>query len=66
MYVMELTFCENSIGSNHKMGFEKLFTILRTLFTRKTVQFTESHFICTMQNSVNIIKAVAEHKRVRI
>ncbi|KRZ08141.1 hypothetical protein T11_12309 [Trichinella zimbabwensis] len=51
------------LGSNHKLGFEKLFIILRTLIIRKTIQCTASHHTFTQQNSVNIIKSDAEHKR---
>ncbi|KRZ15601.1 hypothetical protein T11_8146 [Trichinella zimbabwensis] len=48
------------------LGFEKLFIILRTLIIRKTIQCTASHHTFTQQNSVNIIKSDAEHKRVRL
>ncbi|KRY63448.1 hypothetical protein T11_5273, partial [Trichinella zimbabwensis] len=34
------------------LGFEKLFIILRTLITRKTMQCTASHHTFTQQNIV--------------
>ncbi|KRZ76534.1 hypothetical protein T10_13274 [Trichinella papuae] len=49
-----------------ELGFEKLFIILRTLIIRKTIQCTASHHTFTQQNSVNIIKSDAEHKRLHV